>query len=62
MNNSPGRDFCLQLEWARLPDIAGVKVASDLLEQRLELVEVLALLAVGDFLCRALIGSGAHMA
>ena len=54
-------DLRLQLEWARLPD-AALDLLLHLLKQRLEAIEVLAFLAIGDFLGGALLGAGADMA
>jgi hypothetical protein len=55
-----GFDFSFQLKFARLPDPA-VDFFLDLQEEGLELLEILALLAAGDFLSRALLGAGANM-
>ena len=41
---------------------AGLNLLLNLLKQRLEVIEVLALLAIGDFLGGALVGAGADMA
>jgi hypothetical protein len=45
-----GADFRFQLEFARFHADPAFKVALHLLEQRLERLEILALVAVGDFL------------
>ncbi|MCY1372749.1 hypothetical protein D9M69_599800 [compost metagenome] len=55
------RDACISAEGARLPD-ARLEFALRLLKQRLEAVEILASLAVCDFLCRPYLGPGANMA